>query len=344
MSKRSRQHRGSSSRSQRVNYGELVHSWGVFDNVATTTKYAELCNHHIDSGAVIDWEFMRSEGLEAAFLGRIHTDGFAGPQWERLFRIRDTVYSELVREFFATFHFDQAEARTDMGGTTIYFRLGGEVRSCSVTEFGWRIGLYTREEAVDGGFMQRLLHGETLRSDMRCVTFWPTIRDGVYTSTTGAASIRDPIVRLVHRCITYSLSGRHGTTHRVTASDLFYLYTIFSADVYCNIPFWVASYLKTSVGERDIDKVYGGMFVTRLARSYDLLTPPIMGYLSDCGSCRVVRAKSLRQMSIVMLQGNGTYVWYADGGPDDVDDDDDDEEAPQQHQFEGYEVGTADYY
>lgn len=98
------------------------------------------------------------------------------------------------------------------------------------------------------------------------------------------------------------------------------------------------------MGERDIDKVYGGMFVTRLARSYGLLTPPIMGYLSDCGSCRVVRAKSLRQMNIVMLQGNGTYVWYADGGPDDVDDDDDDEEAPQQHQFEGYGVGTADYY
>jgi hypothetical protein len=29
--------------------------------------------------------------------------------------MRETVYSELVREFFATFHFDLAEARTDMG-------------------------------------------------------------------------------------------------------------------------------------------------------------------------------------------------------------------------------------
>ena len=64
---------------------------------------------------MIDWEFLRSQGLEAAFLGRIQTDGFTGPQWERLFRMRETVYSELVREFFATFHFDQAEARTDMG-------------------------------------------------------------------------------------------------------------------------------------------------------------------------------------------------------------------------------------
>ena len=79
MSKRSRQHRGSSSRPQPVNYGELVHSWGLFDNDAATTKYLELANHHIDAGSVIDWEFLRSQGLEAAFLGRINTDGFAGP-------------------------------------------------------------------------------------------------------------------------------------------------------------------------------------------------------------------------------------------------------------------------
>lgn len=208
----------------------------------------------------------------------------------------------------------------------MYFRLGGELRSCSVDEFGWRLGLYTSEE-VDGAFLLRLLHGETQRSEMRCITFWPTIGDGVYTSTTGAASIRDPIVRLVHKCITYSLSARHGTTHRITASDLFYLYTIFSADVYCNIPFWVASYLRTSVGERDIDKVYGGMFVTRLARSYGLLTPQIMGYLSDCGNCRVVRVKYLRQMSIVMQMVDGSYTWYVAAGPDGEDDDDDDDEG-----------------
>lgn len=145
-----------------------------------------------------------------------------------------------------------------MGGTTIYFRLGGEIRSCSVTEFGWRIGLYTRKEAIEGGFMQRLLHGETVRNEMRCATFWPNIGNGVYTSTTRAASIRDPMIRLAHRCITYSLSGRHGTTHRVTTSDLFYLYTIFSADVYCNIPFWVASYRRPVLGRGILTRCMGG--------------------------------------------------------------------------------------
>jgi hypothetical protein len=152
--------------------------------------------------------------------------------------------------------------------------------------------------------MQRLMNGETMRNELRCSMFWLNIGNGVYTSTIGAASIRDPMIRLAHICITYSFSGRHGTTHRVTASYLFYLYTMFSAD-----------YLKTSVWERDSDKIYGGMFVTRLARSYGILVPEIMGYLSDCGACRVLRAKSLKQMSIVMELGDGSYTWYVVGGP-----------------------------
>ena len=110
-----------------------------------------------------------------------------------------------------------------------------------------------------------------MRNDLRCATFWPSIGNGVYTSTTGATSIRDPRVRLAHKCITYSLTGCHSSTHCVTASNLCYMYTIFLEDMYCNILFWVASYLKMSVGERDGDKIYGGMFVTRLARSYGIL-------------------------------------------------------------------------
>lgn len=71
MSKRTRQHRGSSSRSQRVNFGDMVHSWSVFENDASTTKYAELLYHHIDARAVIDWDFLRAQGLENDFLERI---------------------------------------------------------------------------------------------------------------------------------------------------------------------------------------------------------------------------------------------------------------------------------
>ena len=124
MSKRYRHNRGSSSRSQRENLGDTVLSWSMFDDDASTAKYAELLYHQIDSGAVIDWNFLRDQGLEQAFLQSFQTDAFTGPQWERLFRVREPVYNELVREFFATVRFDLAEARNDVGGTTIDFRLG----------------------------------------------------------------------------------------------------------------------------------------------------------------------------------------------------------------------------
>lgn len=118
--------------------------------------------------------------------------------------------------------------------------------------------MYSQYETTQGGFMGKLLNCETMRNDTRCALFWPNIGNDVYTSTTRASFIRDLRVRLTHRCITYSLSGRHGSTHRITASDLFFLYTIYSQDVYCNIPFWVASYLKGGVGEKEGDKIYGG--------------------------------------------------------------------------------------
>lgn len=88
----------------------------------------------------------------------------------------------------------------------------------------------------------------------------------------------------------------------------------------------VASYLKGEVGEKQSDRIYGGMFITRLARLYRVLRPKIMGYLSVGGPCRIVRARSLKQMEVVMDLGNGPCAWYAVRpvavGGDDTDEDD----------------------
>ena len=127
MHKRHRSGRGSSSRSQQENYADTVLSWGVFNDDATTTKYAQLLLHKVESGAVADWNFLRNESLEKTFLKSFQTDEFTGPQWENLFRLQEPVYDELVREFFATFRFDTAEARNDVARTTIYFRLGASL-------------------------------------------------------------------------------------------------------------------------------------------------------------------------------------------------------------------------
>ena len=218
------------------------------------------------------------------------------------------MYDELVREFLATYHLDVGTARNDVGATSVYFRLGGENRSCSILELGWRLGLYNQHEATQGVFMATLSHGENIKNDMRSAQFWPTIGDGLYANgVTGASAIRDPRVKLAHRCISFTISGRDSSQHRITFFDLFFLYTIYSEDVFCNIPFWVASFLQGEIGEKDNDLIYGGMFITKLARSYRVLTPEIRDYLSE-GVCRVVRVRSLKQMRIVMDLGGGTTL------------------------------------
>ena len=127
MHKRHRSGRGISSRSQQENYANTFLSWWVFNDDAATTKYAQLLLHKVESGVVVDWNFLRNEGLEQTFLQSFQTDEFTGPQWENLFRIQEPVYDELVHEFFATFCFDTTEVRNDVARTTIYFRLGASL-------------------------------------------------------------------------------------------------------------------------------------------------------------------------------------------------------------------------
>nr|GEW06850.1 hypothetical protein [Tanacetum cinerariifolium] len=59
------------------------------------------------------------------------------------------------------------------------------------------------------------------------------------------------------------------TTNRVTEIDLSYLYCIFGEEVVCNIPYWLAKYLK-SVWDKSV--IFRGMFVIRIAQSFGLLT------------------------------------------------------------------------
>ncbi|GKE28435.1 hypothetical protein Tco_1443819 [Tanacetum coccineum] len=70
--------------------------------------------------------------------------------------------------------------------------------------------------------------------------FCPTIGDGGFNvGNTKEASIKDPKVKLAHRCIATTIAGRKESTHKVTEIDLFYLCCIYNQGVICNIPYWL---------------------------------------------------------------------------------------------------------
>ncbi|GKA34367.1 retrotransposon ORF1 [Tanacetum coccineum] len=187
------------------------------------------------------------------------------------------VYRELVREFFALFEFDASPCRYDPNHLGVRFRLGGEQKEISLLELGWRIGLYFERKSKESATLSRLRKGVTVKANHLLLRFWPTIGDdGFNVGNTKVAAIRDPRVKLAHRCIAMTIAGRKESTHRVTEIDLFYLYCIYSDELVCNIPYWLAKYM---VGVREKSLICGGMFVTRIARSYGLLTNEMIGAL-----------------------------------------------------------------
>ncbi|GJT30567.1 hypothetical protein Tco_0910842 [Tanacetum coccineum] len=282
---------------------------GVFESGVHQLNYDTLVRHPIHSGDVIDWEFLARQNLDQAFFNSINTDPFFGPQWGNLFHVNEPVYRELVREFFASFEFDASPYRYDPNHLGVRFSLGGEQKEISLLELGWRVGLYYERQSRENATLSRLRNDDTVKESRLLMEFWPTIRDGGFNvGNTKVASIRDPRVKLAHRCIAMTIAGRKETTHRVTEIDLYYLYCIYTPEVACNIPYCLSKYLK---GVREKNLIYGGMLVTKIARSFGLLTDELRDALSIEPLPHVFKKKSLIAMGMIMKLQNGMCVWPA---------------------------------
>ncbi|GKA37603.1 retrovirus-related pol polyprotein from transposon TNT 1-94 [Tanacetum coccineum] len=229
---------------------------------------------------IIYWEFLARQNLNQAFFDSISTDPFSRPQWGNLFRVNEPIYRELVREFFSSFKFEAS---------------------------AYKVSLYIERRSRDNVTLNGLSRAEIVKVNHLLMKFWPTIGDsGFNVGNTRVASIRDPRVKLAHRCIATTIAERKETTHRVTKIDLYYLYCIYTLEVICNIPYWLSKYLK---GVRDKNLIYGGMFVTRIARSFGLLTNKIRDALSIEPPPHVFKKKTLISIGVIMELQNGICVW-----------------------------------
>ncbi|GJY52654.1 hypothetical protein Tco_0443501 [Tanacetum coccineum] len=192
-------------------------------------------------------------------------------------------------------------------------------------EFGWRVGLYSERESREVATHSGLRNAVTVNATHFTHLFWPTISDGGYNvGNTKAKSIRNLRIRLAHRCRIITITGRKETTHCVTEINIFYLYCIFGDGIVCNIPYWLAKYLK-SVKEKSV--IFGGMFVTRMARSFGLLTNELVSMLNREPLPHVYRKTSLIKMWVIIELHEGECCWPAtrevegEGGGDDEEGD-----------------------
>ncbi|GJZ91294.1 hypothetical protein Tco_0663221 [Tanacetum coccineum] len=88
--------------------------------------------------------------------------------------------------------------------------------------------------------------------------------------------IRDPVLRLCHRMMAYSIAGRSQAPEKVTVTDLFNLRGLDVGSV--NIPYLLVRYLRRfAAGRKSKAHIFGGQFVARLAKHFGLMTTEIFG-------------------------------------------------------------------
>ncbi|GKE11899.1 hypothetical protein Tco_1415450 [Tanacetum coccineum] len=303
-------------------------------------NYNNLVGRSIHLGDVVDWEFLSNKGLAQSFFDSVTTDTFSGPQWVNLFQINKPIFRELVREFFASFVSDATPCRYEPLHKGVTFRLGGVEREMSLIELGWRVGLYSERESRNPMTLSGLRGAETINSTRLTHFFWPIIGDGGYNvRNTKFKSIRNLSIKLAHHFIMMTISGRKETTNRVIEIDLFYLYCIFGERVVYNIPYWLAKYLKSV---RDKSVIFGGMFVTKIAWSFGLLTEEMVVVLNREPPPHAYRKTSLVKIGVIMKLHKGECCWPATRGVV-KEDEGDGEEGDREEGNEGVR-GFADFY
>nr|GEV09394.1 retrovirus-related Pol polyprotein from transposon TNT 1-94 [Tanacetum cinerariifolium] len=136
---------------------------------------------------------------------------FTSIVWIRAFNIIKRIHTELCHEFYLTYEFDKV--CVDDGLQTkkiIKFRLGGRAHSLTLLEFAHRLGLYQAAELDDDGFNVYFEGGLHSDEHFNAHEYWLRIfrEENLSLSRSHASSIKYPVLRVIHKMITYGLCQR----------------------------------------------------------------------------------------------------------------------------------------
>ncbi|GKB44356.1 hypothetical protein Tco_0889298 [Tanacetum coccineum] len=209
------------------------------------TIFARQVNrvHILDfEGLTPDMRQDLAERMRMVYIGDDGQEVFMSHAWRRFFRIRAPLVQEFILKFFST------------------CRIGDEM--------GLDVEMEEDEFGVYWLGSEQLIPDKGDLSD-----YWVEISSG-RDFLRGAPSytyIRDPVRRLCHRLISYSISGRGQAPEKVTATDLFYLCSMDRGAA--NVQYLLAQYLFRHVkGRKSSARLSGGHFIRRLAHHFGLVS------------------------------------------------------------------------
>ncbi|GJV77775.1 retrotransposon ORF1 [Tanacetum coccineum] len=187
----------------------------------------------------------RSRQYETVEEAETNEEIFTSVAWIRAFNINEPIYSDLCHEFYSTYEFNEVCADDELKTKKIIkFKLGGRAHSLTLLEFAKRLGLYHAEELDEEGFDVYFQGG--LRSDehFNAQEYWlnTSREENLSLSRSHAATIRNPVLRVLHKMITYGLCQRTTGYDKIQNNDL-WLLSMFDArhqNGYANVAWLIA--------------------------------------------------------------------------------------------------------
>ncbi|GJV27595.1 hypothetical protein Tco_1384043 [Tanacetum coccineum] len=170
---------------------------------------------------------------------------------------------------------------------TLCFQLGGVRRRMTLRQFILALGLHTEHEMIS--------------SDREFLGLAPFY-----------VLIRDPMRRLCHKMLAYSILGRGQAPEKVTDVDLFYLRSMDHGTA--NVPHLLAQYLfRHAEGRKRGARLSGGHFIRRLAMHFRLVSDKgLRGLQVVTLELPLIDLHELGRLHICTRYGN-TWAWVAQG-------------------------------
>ncbi|GJY13888.1 retrotransposon ORF1 [Tanacetum coccineum] len=247
------------------------------------------------------------ETVEEVLLPQVHHEilewkGCNRDVKSRAFNINEPIYSELCHEFYSTYEFDEVCVDDKLKTKKIIkFRLGGRAHNLTFLEFARRLGLYHVEELDEKGFDVYFQGG--LRSDkhFNSQEYWLSINreENLSLSRSHASTIQNPVLRVLHKMITYGLCQRTTRYDKIQKNNL-WLLTMFDArhqNGYANVAWLIARWMKRKgVGTQRESMICCGQFIMKIARKARVLSDEVIRSLSTPIYCRDLDTTTLREL------------------------------------------------
>ncbi|GJR32029.1 hypothetical protein Tco_1108261 [Tanacetum coccineum] len=279
-------------------------------NAQDMKPYKRYCFHKFTTSFCYGKDVleMQNLGIDDMLRIRVRKDEseeeiFTSVAWIRAFNINEPIYAELCHEFYSTYEFDKVCADDELQTKKIIkFRLGGRTHSLTLFEFTRRLGLYQAVELEEDGFNVYFEGGLRNDENFNAQYYWLSIsrEENLSLSRSHTFTIRNPILRVIHKMITYGSCQRRTGYDKLQKNDL-WLLSMFDArhqNGYANIAWVIARWMKRKgTGTQKESQIYCGQFISKLAWKCRVLTEDVVRSLSSPIYCRDLDTTTLRDLT-----------------------------------------------